>query len=493
MSQTLLALMPHLETAGLVLVALLQILFILRALYRPHRLPSARIAWIAVIGALPVIGILAYLMMGELDLGQARVRRIREAFRRLAPSGIHSETEELADPEAAFGMPHHLAPLFRVGQSASGYVPLAGNRARLLRDSDATIESMVVDIDAAQEHVHISFYIWLADNNGLKVVQALIRAAKRGVICRVMADDLGSRKLIRSDHWNTMKQAGVRLVRSLPIGRKILLPFHGRIDMRNHRKIVVIDSRITYCGSQNCADPEFRVKAKFAPWVDIMARFEGPVVMQNQHLFATDWMGHTDEDLLPLLEHMPHPDETGGFVAQVIGTGAVTRYAAMPDMFVALMYAATRELVISTPYYVPDESIQAALCSSARRGVATTLIFPARNDSRLVGASSRSYYRDLLSAGVRILEFPDGLLHSKTLTMDDGITLIGSANMDRRSFDLNFENNILLYDHEFTRSVRERQQSYIDASLEITAEDVDGWPKHRVILNNLLATAGPLL
>src|ERR1700753_2039198 len=157
-------------------------------------------------------------------------------------------------------------------------------------DSNAAIESMVADIDRAADHVHLVFYIWLADNNGKKIADALTRAAKRGVVCRALVDDLGSRGLVRSPLWAQMRDAGVRLATSLKTGPLLLKPLHGRIDLRDHRKILIIDDMITYCGSQNCADPEFRVKAKYAPWVDIVFRVEGPVARQNQYLFARDWM-----------------------------------------------------------------------------------------------------------------------------------------------------------------------------------------------------------
>ena len=259
----------------------------------------------------------------------------------------------------------------------NGFEPVGGNRARLLPDSNATIESLVADIDAAKEHVHLTFYIWLPDNNGLKVVEALKRAAARKVTCRAMADGLGSRILMASEHWQAMRDAGVHVATALPIGNPLLRPLRGRIDLRNHRKIVVIDNYITYCGSQNCADPEFRIKAKYAPWVDAMMRFEGPIARQNQHLFASDWMAQVNEDLADVLRQ-PFPPCEPGLTAQVIGTGPTVRYSAMPEVFETLMYAARRELVITTPYYVPDEAMQAALCASARRGVVTTIIFPAQ-------------------------------------------------------------------------------------------------------------------
>ncbi|AQS88098.1 phospholipase D [Neoasaia chiangmaiensis NBRC 101099] len=468
----------------------LQVIFIIRALLRPHRQPTSRIAWVAIIGALPIVGILAYLLLGETNPGRALVTRIHAAMRQVPIPGKTSET--LLDVEDAYRLPPRAVPLFRMGQSINGYPPMGGNSAALMADSNAAIDAMVADIDRARQHVHICFYIWLTDHNGMKMVEALRRAARRGVTCRVMADDLGSRKLIHHRAWRDMAQDGVQLVRALPIGSILLRPLHGRFDMRNHRKVVVIDNRVTYCGSQNCADPEFRVKARYAPWVDLVARFEGPVALQNQHLFATDWMSQTSEDLTPLLASATVPQEPG-FVAQVVASGAATRYEAMPEMFIALMDSATDELMITTPYYVPDEAIQTALRASAHRGVRTTLIMPQRNDSWIVAGASRSYYLELLQAGVRILEYPHGLLHTKSLTVDGTTTLIGSANMDRRSFDLNFENNILLFDPAFTIQVRERQQHYLDASQEITIDMVKAWPTWRVLWNNVLATIGPVL
>jgi cardiolipin synthase len=352
---------------------------------------------------------------------------------------------------------------------------------------------MVADIDAATDHVHVLFYIWLPDRNGCKVVEALKRAAARGVTCRAMADDLGSRTMIRSGHWRAMRAAGVRVAAGLPIGNPLLRPFEGRIDLRNHRKIVVVDDRITYCGSQNCADPEFLVKAKYAPWVDAVMRFEGPIARQNQFLFASDWMTYVDENLDELLgQPLPLP-VPGGVPAQVIGTGPTVRYSAMPELFESLMFAARREIVVTTPYYVPDESLQNALCTTAYRGVDTTIVFPARNDSWIVGAASRSYYADLLAAGVRIYEYVGGLLHTKSLTLDGEVTLIGSANMDRRSFELNYENNILFHDPALTGVMRQRQQDYIARSVPVTGEAVAAWPTSRRLWNNLVATLGPVL
>ena len=223
-----------------------------------------------------------------------------------------------------------------------------------------------------------------------------------------------------------------------------------------------------------------------------MIRFEGPIARQNQTLFAGDWMAHVDEDIRELLLR-PLPNGRPGFAAQVIGTGPTVRNSAMPEVFETLMYAARRELFITTPYYVPDEGMQSALCASAYRGVKTTIIFPARSDSFIVQAASRSYYADLLAAGVRIFKFQRGLLHTKSLALDGEISLIGSANLDRRSFDLNYENNILLCDSALTADLRRLQDSYLAQSTEVTAEMVDQWPITQRLWNNAIAMLGPVL
>jgi cardiolipin synthase len=473
----------------LTLHVLIQVALIVRVLLRPHREPASRIAWVVVIIALPGLGILAYILLGETNIGRGRVERMHEVLSRL-PDVSHAAGADATNLQV--DLPERYAHLFQLGKSVNGFNPVGGNRAHLMQDSNATIASMVVDIDAAKDHIHMLFYIWLPDNNGCKVVEALKRAAGRGVTCRAMADGLGSHIMIESEHWQAMREAGVRLTGALPIGNPLLRALKGRIDLRNHRKIVVIDNRITYCGSQNCADPEFRVKAKYAPWVDAMIRFEGPISRQNQYLFASDWEAGTGEDISHLLRD-PIPPGQRGLPAQVIGTGPTVRYSAMPEMFESLMYTARRELVISTPYYVPDEPMQAALCASGRRGVDTTIIFPARNDSWIVGAASRSYYGDLLAAGVRIFEYEGGLLHTKSLTLDGEVTLIGSANMDRRSFELNYENNILFYDRSLTGEMRGRQESYIAKSKPITGEMVGRltWPRR--LSNNAIAMLGPVL
>jgi cardiolipin synthase len=462
---------------------------IVRVLLRPNRDPASRMAWIVTILAVPGLGVIAYLLLGETSIGRKRVARLKKIISELPRPDEIAGWEELDPPRR---IPDRYGQLFAVGRSINGYSPVGGNHARLMRDSDAAIDEMVADIDAATEHVHLMFYIWLPDNNGKKMVEALKRAVARGVVCRAMVDDTGSLALIKSEHWKAMGDAGVKLARALKIGNPLVRIFDGRVDLRDHRKILIIDNRVTYCGSQNCADPAFLPKAKYAPWVDAVMRFEGPVVRQNQHLFASDWMANYDEDIGEVLR-APLGPQKPGFTAQVVASGPTVRHSAMPEMFESLMYAARRELLVTTPYYVPNDSIQAGLCAAANRGVDVTIVFPARNDDFAVGATSRSYYDDLLTAGVKVFEYQPGLLHTKSMTVDGEVTLMGSANMDKRSFDLNYENNILLHDKATTADVRARQNAYIADSKPVALEEVQTWPWTKRLWNNALAIVGPLL
>ena len=472
----------------LILHGLIVVAFTIRILLRDDLSPPARLAWFIVLNVLPYIGSAVYFVFGEIDLGNKANKRHKQVFDEIrtkarAFMGRSEDVAQLIDPL--------YQPAFHYAGSINGFHPVAGNKAELMAHGGETRERLIADIDAATDHVHVLYYIWLGDSTGTDVARALIRAAKRGVTCRAMADGLGSRKLIKSALWQEMKQAGVNLAVALPLDNPIRTILTSRIDLRNHRKITVIDGRITYCGSRNSADPEFLVKARFAPWVDIMLRFTGPVVAQNQLLFASDWMQATNE-ALDTFKLIAEPAE-GGFPAQVMGDGPTERRGATPQLFANLIACTQHELTLSTPYFVPDATVFEALCAAAHRGVRVTLIFPRINDSWIVAAASRSYYRKLLEAGCLIYEFDNGLLHAKTLTMDGKISLIGSSNLDLRSFDLNYENNILMQDAKTTETIQQRQQDYIAKSTLVDLASVLAWPYHKRIWNNVIATIGPVL
>lgn len=470
-----------------------------RALTRANRAPASRAAWVAVVMLAPVVGMVAYLLLGETSIGRARFRRVEQALRRMGAAAAAMA------PAAPVAVADNAVPLLELARTINGLPAVGGNRVALLGDADSAadapendcrraLDALVADIEQARESVHIAFYIWLDDDAGGRVADAVAAAARRGVACRVMVDALGSRAFIDGRRWKQLGQAGVKRLKTLDDINRLQHVAFSRMDLRDHRKIVVIDNRVAYSGSQNCADPEFRVKPACAPWIDLLLRCEGPVVAQVQFLFLSGWIPETGETGLDgyaaAAAHAWHDD---GCVAAAFETGPIARHNAMADMFVACIYAARRELVITTPYFVPDESILRAICAAPRRGVRTTLVLPRRNDSWLVGQASRSTYADLLQCGVAVHEYPLGLLHAKSMTIDGQISLVGSANIDRRSLELNFENSLLVADAGVTAAIRRRQEKYLSVSVRVTQEQVEGWSFARRLVQNAVAMMSPVL
>jgi cardiolipin synthase len=227
----------------------------------------------------------------------------------------------------------------------------------------------------------------------------------------------------------------------------------------------------------------------------VMSRWQGPVARHCQYLFVSDWLGDGGDDISGMLSEPWPADEQSkdGAIAQVIGTGPTVSYDSMPSCFAELMHSARSELVVTTPYFVPNDQVLFALTSTARRGVETILMLPKRNDSIVVAGTSRSYYQDLVAAGVKLFEYRCGLLHAKTMVVDRKIGLIGSANLDRRSFELNFENNILFADEAFASALRARQDQYLADSDPVTQADLDGFSIAYRLWQNSLAMMSPIL
>lgn len=479
--------LPYENIVVTALVAAIEIATIIRAILRPHREPVSRLAWVMVIVLAPIVGVLAYLLLGEARISNSR-RELGRKIDRELPRPPGDEAARRAAASSVYAAP------FALASSVNALAATGENQAHLSADSNVAIDEMVADIDAAITTVHLCAYIWLADHNGCKVKNALIRAASRGVKVRALADALGSRLFIRSSHWRELADAAVEMRVALPVGNPLWTVIRGRVDLRNHRKLLIIDNRVAWCGSQNVADPEFRIKPHYAPWVDIMTRWSGPVARHCQYLFVSDWMGEGGDDIRALLsEQWTERPTSGRAIAQVIGTGPTIRFDSMPACFAELIHSARRELIITTPYFVPDEQVLGALTSAARRGVETSLAQPKRNDSWVVAATCRSYYQDLVGAGVKLFEYRRGLLHAKTMLVDGEIGLIGSANLDRRSFELNFENNILFADKDFAALVRARVGEYLADSDRVTQADIDRFSVVARLWQNSVAMVSPIL
>lgn len=415
------------------------------------------LAWLAVIFSVPFLGAAAYLLFGEKRLGRARALRIKA---QLVPLARWQESFRECSGSLSPGLESDAEPLLRLAGNVLGFPPAGGNELELIRDFQSVFDRMIVDIDSAQNTVHLGFYIWHGAGRMVDVVDALVRAAKRGVHCRCLADGMGSSAFLKSEPLRRLREAGVDFVEALPTG--ILRTFVARTDLRNHRKIAVIDDRVAYSGSQNLVDPHFfKQESGVGEWVDAMVRITGPAVAALDVVFRLDWSVETGSTFEPPPFSAVGSSGQKGSVVQIAPSGPDLYPEAIQQLLLTAIYAARRELVMTTPYFVPDDSLLTALLTAARRGVRVTLIVPARNDSMLVRHASVAHFEDLMSAGVCIALFKGGLLHTKSLAIDDVITMFGSVNLDMRSLWLNFEISLFVYDHDFTGCIRTLQETYL--------------------------------
>lgn len=447
--------------------------------------PSTTLAWLIVIVALPIVGILAYLMVGEVRLGRRRIRRHAEIVRR---SRAHVARRWTADSRAEVSERYRSIAI--LAETAGGMGPRAGNLLELFSKTDSVIDALIRDIDGAKLHCHLLFYIYLADGTGTRLGEALGRAAQRGVDCRLLVDAVGSRPFLASALRRSLESCGVIVVGALP-ANPLRVAF-ARMDLRNHRKIAVVDGHVGFTGSQNVADAAFAIKPRFAPWVDTMLRIEGPAVRDLQGLFIEDWYLDTKEPLDELLEIAP-PVAPDGVAVQIIGSGPNSHNEALRQVNHASFHLAREELTLTTPYFVPDDALTQAMCTAALCGVQTRLVVPKRNDSPLVAAASRAYYEPLLAAGVEIHEYTKGLLHAKTMTVDRELAHVSTANLDRRSFELNFEVSTLVYDSDFASQLRFVQNAYIADSLPVDAARWKRRPWPKRLAQNAAGLLSPVL
>lgn len=457
-----------------------------------RRLPvGVSLAWLFIVLVFPFAGAAAYLMFGELRLGRRRAERaaaLHEPYQKWLTELRERATAEVSDRSI-------VAPsLNRLIENSIGIPALPGNQFVLLKEWRSALESLIRDIDDAKRTCHIEFYIWHPGGLADEVGEALMRAAARGVICRVLLDDVGSRPFWRGDWPRRVRAAGVHLHTALPAN--LLRMLFVRFDLRMHRKIVVIDGRVAYTGSLNLVDPRyFKQDAGVGEWVDAMVRMEGPAVEPLAITFLEDWALETGESLDSLQATGDvHPMRPRGEAAvQVVPSGPAQPTRTMERILLTAIYRARRKLILTTPYFVPDEQMVQALLSAAQRGVDVTLIVPEKVDSHLVQWASHAFLGDLSAAGIRVLLFQDGLLHTKSLTADDYVGLFGSLNLDPRSLYLNFEITLVVYDEDFATRLEQLQQSYVQSSRQMTAEEWRQRSAYRNFLANSARLVGPLL
>jgi cardiolipin synthase len=454
---------------------------------RRRFLPATALAWLCIAFFLPEVGLVLYMLVGDPRLGRKRIRLHQKVIDASRKDGrMLRQKKHIIRPK----IDRDLEPVILQAENIGGMPILGGSKVELMGDTKGLIDRIVADIDAARHHVHLIFYIFAPDETGDRVSQALIRAAGRGVACRLLVDSVGSLAFRRSSLAVRLREGGVNVHEALPA--RLWRAMLARIDLRNHRKLIVIDGVIGYTGSHNIVNADYGKgpRGRRLQWIDLSGRYAGPVVHQLQIVFMEDWAFDTGEQLESDSDHLlPAMEAVGEMAAQTVPTGPSEDGQRLPNVLLAAINAARRKVVITTPYFVPDEPTLVALLMAASRGVEVEIILPVRSDHWLVSSAGKFYYEPLLAAGVHIYQHHGGLLHSKTVTIDDAFALLGSTNMDVRSFYLNFELNVLMYGSQITRELRFAQSSYLAEATEIK---LDVW-RTRPLISRYAASAAALL
>ena len=451
------------------------------------------LAWLLVINAIPIFGEVIYLLIGERRISWSRreaIKQLRSDYSEVMKQAVHKgllTVDWKGRGELAKSMD-------RLGWQMVGSPTVGGSTYELLGETEEILRRITQDIDNANRSVLMEFYIWgdggLADD----VLAAVIRAQKRGVHCCLLIDAVGARPWWKGSQPEELRAAGVELRPALPVG--LFRTLVGRTDLRLHRKIIVVDSELSWTGSMNLVDPKFfKQGSGLGQWVDAMVRLQGSVVSPLAATMIGDWMLEGDDALSELVSrHQLHlVDPQGAADIQVIPSGPGETNDGLLQMILTMINGAREELLLTTPYLVPDESLLRALRGAAARGVKVRVIVPLKVDSVMTRYASRSYYDDLLNIGVELYLYHGGLLHTKSITVDGHISMFGTVNFDMRSLWLNYEVALFVYDVGFARQLRELQQSYLEDSEMI---DRNLWSKRsfaKRLVENTLRLISPLL
>lgn len=443
---------------GLLLLDIIIVAALLPTVVLQRRESGATLAWVLVIVLLPFIGLLSFWVFGTTRLHLRRRKRRRVEEKLAGP--LERVQSDLTGTQQITGISPSLLKLVR---KLDGMGPLAGNTVDIMREGREVFTALENAFDAASQHIHLTYYIWEPDDTGKRMQDALVRAARRGVEVRLLLDDVGSRQA-KQRFFGPLLEAGGRVERFLKVN---LLSRHLNLNNRNHRKVVVIDGRLAFTGGMNIGDDYAGVGE---PWQDLHARIQGPVVYALQEVFCQDWYHATGEDLVSET-YFPVLESAGNICAQFLASGpADERWQAIHTVLFAAMNLACERIWIETPYFVPDRPILMALQTAALRGVDVRLLLPGRSDHPLVLAAGRSFIDDLLIAGARVFEMHRAMPHAKAVMIDGNFATLGSANMDQRSFRLNFEGNIFFYSAEVTGKLEQDFLAICHGTQEVTLE-----------------------
>lgn len=458
-----------------------------------NRKPATGMAWLLAVLLSPLLGLIAFTLFGRTRLEKRRYARQQEAFQRIQAAARNAPPAVDDD-----GRPPYVGSVSRLNQRL-GALPLQqANDVELFEDYQGSIAAMTEAIKNAKHYVNVEFYITAWDDMTEPLFAALVDATQRGVTVRLLFDHLGSRGIPGyKDTLAKLEATEIQWHRMLPVefrrGR------YRRPDLRNHRKLVVVDGRLGFTGSQNMIEPGYNKPKNHAAgrkWVELMVRVHGPVVAALEAVFASDWFTETGDELTVSVHAAPDIAGSGALRAvpcQLVPSGPGYHAENNLRMFTTLIYGAHRRLSITSPYFVPDESLLYAVTTAAQRGVDVELFVSEQSDQFMVGHAQASYYRALLDAGVTIQLYPAPfVLHSKHFTVDDQVAVICSSNMDLRSFALNYEISLMLLGPSVVARFRQVEDNYRALSRTLTMEEWDRRPARTTYLDNVMRLTAAL-
>ena len=437
------------------------ILHILVILLREYKEPRKLTAWLMIAFMFPYIAIVLYWVAAH-DYGARRISRLmpKEYTGLPVPLGCSEPFRMATEQQIRYSKLHQYI------ERISEYPPCEATSTRIYTKAGDFYLALLEDMGRAEEHIHMQFYIFRDDGIGRQVMELLKAKAAQGVEVRMILDGIGSLRIPRSRIID-LSASGVQVHIFLPTMMSIL---HKRINYRNHRKIVVCDGRCGYFGGMNIGDEHLGRDERIGPWRDTQLRIEGEAVYALQHTFLRDWQLVSGECLSDLVKYYPltngQANEHGHAVMQLIPSGPDQAEKAMFALFYGMMSVAVNSIYVTTPYFVPEESITMALKTAAQSGLDVRLLIPGKSDTRLAKLATLAHIEELLAAGVRVYEYQRGFIHAKSVIVDSQIATVGTANMDMRSFFSNFELNALIY----TRSVAEELEKHFMNDLRCSEE-----------------------
>ncbi len=464
--------MSNISVAGVLLVIDFMIRIVALIVVPRNRRPQTAMAWLLAIFFIPYVGVILFLIVGSAKLPRDRRRKQAQISEYILET---TEGFDLVQRDPPW--PVWLEPIVELNRTLGAMPLVGGNSAKLFSDNQEALDAMTEAIRGAQKSLHVEFYILSLDSTTAAFFDALEDAHQRGVVVRVLLDHLGNLQYpgyIRTKR--RLNRMGVEWHLMLPFQ-----PLRGRIrrpDLRNHRKIMVIDDTVAFTGSQNVIDTGYqrwKNRRRGLHWKDFMVRFEGPVVAGLDALFITDWYSETNELLDRGSATGFNTKGTGDLDCQVVPSGPGFPGENNLRLFNSLVYAAQEKVILVSPYFVPDDSMLYAITTAAQSGLTVELFVSEIGDQFFAYHAQRSYYEVLLRAGVIIhLYKAPTILHAKHMTIDDDVAVIGSSNMDMRSFTLDLEVSVMVRGKAFIDSLREVEDSYRANSRELTLREWEG-------------------